>query len=74
MERLVCWTLMGKRCNGPMEVWYQLATYPDQQQATAAANDPKLMNQGIVETQVMPYYRVEEDPPKFANTHKSTAV
>lgn len=61
MERLVCWTLMGLRQNGPHEVWYQLATFPNADQAKTAASDPHLAEQGIIKTQVMPYYRVDSE-------------
>lgn len=61
MERLVCWTLMGLRTNGPLEVWHQIGSYPTSEDATNAANDPDLAKRGIVRTQIMPYYRVEDD-------------
>ena len=77
MERLACWTLMGMRQNGPI-VWYQLATFPSAEQANDAASDPKLARQGIVKTQVMPYYRVDsaevDSMTKAAGKSIATAV
>ena len=61
MEKLVCWKLMGLRQNGAYDVWYQIETYPTAKQAEEAAGDPKIAEQGYAQTQVMPYYRVEND-------------
>ncbi len=61
MEKLVCWKLMGLRQDGAFDVWYQIETYPTAKQAEEAATDPKIAEQGYVQTQVMSYYRVEND-------------
>lgn len=76
MERLVCWTLMGLRQHGPIEVWYQLATFPNADQARDAASDPHFAEQGIIKTQVMPYYRVdsEQENTRSKKTAKSIAT
>ena len=60
MEHFICWTLMGLRSDGPLEVWYQLGTYPTKEQAEKASSDSRLLaDQGIIRTRVMPYYRVD---------------
>ena len=61
MERLVCWTLMGLRTDQGFDVWYQLGTYPTADQAQEASNASSLADRGIVQTRVMPYYRVEHE-------------
>ena len=57
MGQLVCWTLMGLRENGGFGVWYPLDNFPTAEEANQAAADPKIAEQGFLETQVMPYYR-----------------
>lgn len=59
MEKLVCWKLMGLRRNGAFDVWYQLDSYPTAEEAKLAAADPKVAELGYLQTQVMPYYRME---------------
>lgn len=62
MERLAFWTLMGLRRDGPFEVWYQLDTFPSAELAELAAGAPDWAEQGIAETRVAPYYRVDHEP------------
>jgi hypothetical protein len=57
MDQIVCWTLMGLRESGGFSVWYQLDSFPTAEEANQAVADPKIAEQGFVETQVMPYYR-----------------
>ena len=48
---------MGLRQNGPHDVWYQLDRFETAKQASQAATDPKYLEGGFAELEVIPYYR-----------------
>ena len=65
MKRLAFFTLEGRLRQGPHEVWITLGRYPTDQLARTAADSANARNAAIVETRIVPLFRISELGPRM---------
>ena len=73
MKQLAFFALEGRLRQGPHEVWITLGRFNSAQSAHLAIHDPATVKSGIVETRIVPLYRVSDPPTRARRFNRSEA-